>query len=54
MKVNLWYCKNMKLWRWTATEDSLPVIRQETGQNKSFEEATKEISKVIRDLEDKN
>ena len=35
MKVNLWYCKDMNQWRWTLTDDSRPILKQESGRESS-------------------
>ena len=32
MKINLWFCIEMNQWRWTLTDDSRPIIKQESGQ----------------------
>jgi hypothetical protein len=36
MKINLWYCADMKQWRWTLTDNTRPVCKQESGRDHTF------------------
>ena len=47
MKINLWYCKEMNQWRWTLTEDSRPVIRQESGQQPNLRDAMNDVANTV-------
>jgi IS30 family transposase len=50
MKINLWYCKDMNLWRWTLVENSRPVIRQESGQQSDLRLAMNDIANTVEYL----
>ena len=47
MKINLWECSEMNQWRWTVTDSSRPVLRQESGQNKDLHDAIAEIKNTV-------
>lgn len=47
MKINLWYCEQMKLWRWTLTDTSRPIIKQESGQQKNLRDAMNDIANTV-------
>ena len=47
MKINLWFCKEMNQWRWTLTQDSRPVIRQESGQQPDLRVAMNDIANTV-------
>ena len=47
MKINLWFCKEMNQWRWTLTQDSRPVIRQESGQQPNLRDAMNDIANTV-------
>lgn len=47
MKINLWYCDEMKLRRWTLTDDHRPVIRQESGQREDLRDAMNDIANTV-------
>jgi hypothetical protein len=47
MKINLWHCKEMNQWRWTLTEDSRPVIKQESGQQPDLRVAMNDIANTV-------
>jgi hypothetical protein len=47
MKINLWYCKDMKQWRWTLTDDSRPVVRQESGQQPFLRDAMNDVANTV-------
>jgi len=47
MKINLWYCKEMSQWRWVLTQDSRPVIRQESGQQPNLRDAMNDVANTV-------
>ena len=44
MKINLWYCSEMKQWRWTLTDDHRPIIKQESGQRENLRDAMNDVA----------
>ena len=47
MKINLWYCADMKQWRWTLTDDRRPVCRQESGQQPDLRDAMNDVANTV-------
>jgi hypothetical protein len=47
MNIKLWYCKEMKLWRWTLTEDCRPTIKQESGQRPNLRDAMNDVATTV-------
>lgn len=47
MKINLWHCKDMGQWRWSLTDDSRPIIKQETGQRPDLRDAMNDIANTV-------
>ena len=47
MKINLWYCADMKQWRWTLTDDHRPVVRQESGQRENLRDAMNDVANTV-------
>ena len=47
MKINLWYCKEMGQWRWTLTDDHLPIIKMESGQRENLRDAMNDIANTV-------
>jgi hypothetical protein len=47
MKINLWYCKDMGLWRWTLTDDHRPIVKQESGQQPELRTAMNDIANTV-------
>jgi hypothetical protein len=47
MKINLWYCTHMKLWRWTLTDDRRSVSRMESGQQADLRVAMEDVAKTV-------
>lgn len=47
MKINLWYCAEMKQWRWTLVDDHRPVIRQESGQQPHLRDAMNDVANTV-------
>jgi len=47
MKINLWYCDGMKQWRWTLTDSSRPVRRQESGQRPFLRDAMNDVANTV-------
>jgi len=54
MKINLWYCKDMKQWRWSLTDDSRPICKQETGQQPDLRVAMNDIANTVEYIMNKN
>jgi len=50
MKINLWYCKDMNLWRWTLTDDHRPIIKQESGQRENLRDAMNDVANTVEYL----
>jgi hypothetical protein len=47
MKINLWYCVEMNQWRWTLTDDSRPIIKQESGQQPNLRDAMNDVANTV-------
>ncbi len=47
MKINLWYCSEMKQWRWTLTDDYRPDVKQESGQQPDLRTAMNDIANTV-------
>lgn len=47
MKINLWYCEEMNQWRWTLTDGSRPIIRQESGQRPFLRDAMEDVANTV-------
>jgi hypothetical protein len=47
MKINLWYCADMKQWRWTLTDNSRPIVRQESGQQPHLRDAMNDVANTV-------
>ena len=47
MKVNLWYCESMKQWRWILTDDSRPILKQESGQQPHLRDAMNDVANTV-------
>ncbi len=50
MKINLWYCSEMKMWRWTLTDDHRPIIKQESGQRENLRDAMNDVANTVEYL----
>jgi hypothetical protein len=50
MKINLWYCKDMEQWRWTLTDDTRPILRQESGQRPDLRIAMNDVANTVEYL----
>ncbi len=46
MKINLWYCKKMKQWRWTLVDD-IDDRRQESGQRDDLRKAMNDVANTV-------
>jgi hypothetical protein len=53
MKINLWYCKDMNQWRWTLTDNSHPILRQESGQRPDLRDAMNDVANTVEYLLEK-
>ena len=47
MKINLWYCDSMNQWRWTLTDNSRPISRQESGQQPFLRDAMNDVANTV-------
>jgi hypothetical protein len=47
MKINLWYCEGMKQWRWTLTDSSRPILKQESGQQPFLRDAMNDVANTV-------
>lgn len=47
MKINLWYCSEMKQWRWSLTDDHRPIVKQESGQQPHLRDAMNDIANTV-------
>ena len=47
MNIKLWYCSLMKQWRWTLTDDSRPIIKQESGQRPDLRDAMNDVANTV-------
>lgn len=47
MKINLWYCRDMKQWRWTLTDDHRPIVKQESGQQPFLRDAMNDVANTV-------
>jgi hypothetical protein len=52
MKINLWYCKDMKQWRWTLTDDNRPIVKQESGQQPFLRDAMNDVANTVEYMMD--
>jgi len=52
MKINLWYCAEMKQWRWTLTDSSRPIIKQESGQRPFLRDAMNDVANTVEYMMD--
>jgi hypothetical protein len=50
MKINLWQCPEMDQWRWTVTDNSRPIVRQESGQNTDLHGAMIDMEKTVQSM----
>jgi hypothetical protein len=50
MKINLWHCNNMNQWRWTLTDSSRPIIKQESGQRPDLRDAMNDVANTVEYL----
>lgn len=47
MNIKLWYSKSMGQWRWTLTDDSQPINKQESGQQPDLRAAMNDIANTV-------
>ncbi len=47
MNIKLWYCESMKQWRWTLTDSSRPIRRQESGQRPFLRDAMNDVATTV-------
>jgi hypothetical protein len=54
MKINLWWCDSMHQWRWTLTDDSRPILKQESGQRPDLRDAMNDVANTVEYLMSKS
>lgn len=47
MKINLWFCYEMNQWRWTLTDSTRPICKQESGQQPFLRDAMEDIANTV-------
>ena len=47
MRINLWYCSEMKQWRWTLVDNSRPICKQESGQRPFLRDAMNDVANTV-------
>ena len=47
MKINLWYCADMNQWRWTLTDNTRPICKQESGQQPHLRDAMNDVANTV-------
>ena len=47
MNIKLWYCASMKQWRWTLTDCSRPICKQESGQQPFLRDAMNDVANTV-------
>ena len=47
MRINLWFCESMNQWRWTLTDSSRPIRRQESGQQPFLRDAMNDVANTV-------
>ena len=47
MKINLWYCEDMKQWRWTLTDQPRRQFLQESGQQPFLRDAMNDVANTV-------
>jgi len=47
MKINLWFCPEMNQWRWTLTDNSRPICKQESGQQPFLRDAMNDVANTV-------
>jgi hypothetical protein len=47
MNIKLWWCDSMHQWRWTLTDSSRPIIKQESGQRPDLRDAMQDIANTV-------
>lgn len=50
MKINLWFCEDMKQWRWTLVKNNRPICIQESGQRSDLHLAMQDIANTVEYL----
>jgi hypothetical protein len=47
MNIKLWYSEHADEWRWTLTDSSRPIIKQESGGQKDLRAAMNDIANTV-------
>jgi len=47
MRINLWYCAEMKQWRWTLIKNDIPICKQESGQRPFLRDAMNDVANTV-------
>lgn len=43
----MWFCNEMRQWRWTLVKTDRPVLRQESGQREDLRQAMSDIANTV-------
>ena len=54
MRINLWFCSEMKQWRWTLIKNDIPICKQESGQRPDLHTAMEDIENTVKYLMNQN
>ena len=47
MRINLWFCPEMKQWRCTLTDNTRPICKQESGQQPFLRDAMNDVANTV-------
>jgi len=50
MKINLWYCQELGMWRWTLTDDRRPISKMVSGQDKNLQKAMRDVALTVENM----
>lgn len=50
MRINLWWSESMNQWRWTLSDYSRPIIKQESGQQEDLRAAMNDVANTVEYL----
>jgi hypothetical protein len=54
MDIKLWHNKELNLWRWSLTDSSRPIRKQESGQQKDLREAMNDVATTVEYMLEKS
>jgi len=50
MKINLWYCQELGMWRWTLTDDRRPISKMVSGQDTDLQKAMRDVALTVENM----